>query len=160
MWTKLEIESPFPLFLATSAHGISGLHIGPRRDAAGPPENGDLYEAAARQLAEYFAGCRTSFDLPLDVTGTPFQRQVWAELQRIPYGETISYSELAERIGSPKAVRAVGAANGRNPVPIIVPCHRVIAANGGLQGFGGGLEAKRLLLDLEGCGSRQKALFE
>jgi methylated-DNA-[protein]-cysteine S-methyltransferase len=160
MWTRLEIDTPFPLLLATSVRGIRGLHFGLPGDTSSRPPHPELFQAASRQLAEYFAGRRTSFDLPLDITGTPFQLRVWAELQRIPYGETISYSELAKRIGSPKAVRAVGAASGRNPVPIIVPCHRVIASNGGLQGFGGGLEAKRLLLDLEGCGSCQKALFD
>jgi methylated-DNA-[protein]-cysteine S-methyltransferase len=128
---------------------------GPKTAAQHP----ELFRATIQQLAEYFEGRRTDFDLPLDLSGTPFQLRVWAELQRIPYGETISYSELAARVGSPGAFRAVGAANGRNPVPIIVPCHRVIAADGALQGFGAGLEAKRILLDLENCGSKQGTLF-
>jgi methylated-DNA-[protein]-cysteine S-methyltransferase len=104
---------------------------------------------AARQLREYFAGSRTDFDLPLSPQGTEFQRQVWRRLQEIPYGETISYGELARRIGNPKASRAVGAANGQNPIPIVIPCHRVIGANGKLTGFGGGLPTKEALLALE-----------
>lgn len=105
---------------------------------------------ARTQLAEYFAGRRTRFDLPLHPRGTPFQREVWDELVRIPFGITISYGELAQRIGKPKAVRAVGAANGRNPIPIIIPCHRVIGADHSLTGYGGGLWIKRALLGLEG----------
>ncbi|MCY3844818.1 MAG: methylated-DNA--[protein]-cysteine S-methyltransferase [Acidobacteria bacterium] len=104
---------------------------------------------AERQLAEYFEGARRDFDLPLSAEGTPFQRQVWDELRRIPYGETISYGELARRIGKPTASRAVGAANGRNPIAIVVPCHRVIGADGTLIGYGGGLPVKEALLALE-----------
>lgn len=104
---------------------------------------------ARRQLDEYFAGERQHFDLALHPLGTPFQTQVWWELARIPYGTTISYGELARRIGQPLAVRAVGAANGRNPLPIVLPCHRVIGANGSLTGFGGGLPTKRFLLSME-----------
>lgn len=104
---------------------------------------------AQQQLQEYFAGKRRTFDLPLRFGGTPFQRRVWAELARIPYGETISYGELARRIANPRAVRAVGLANGRNPIAIVIPCHRVIGANGTLTGYGGGLPRKRQLLDLE-----------
>ena len=107
------------------------------------------FAAARQQLTEYFAGKRKQFDLPLNLTGTDFQLRVLEELQRIPYGETRSYGDIASRIGRPKAVRAVGAANGRNPIPIIVPCHRVIGSNGNLTGFGGGLGAKRALLRLE-----------
>ena len=102
-----------------------------------------------RQLNEYFAGERKDFELPLKLTGTEFQVQVLEELQRIPYGETKSYRDIAERIGRPKAVRAVGAANGRNPIPIIIPCHRVIGSHGELTGFGGGLDTKEALLRLE-----------
>ncbi|HBP5565261.1 MULTISPECIES: methylated-DNA--[protein]-cysteine S-methyltransferase [Pseudomonas aeruginosa group] len=102
-----------------------------------------------RQLREYFAGQRTCFDLPIDFQGTDFQKKVWAALLTIPFGETRSYSEIATQIGSPRAVRAVGAANGRNPISIIAPCHRVIGASGGLTGFAGGLEAKQRLLQLE-----------
>ncbi len=107
------------------------------------------FEDATAQLDEYFAGQRTDFDLPLRLTGTDFQLAVLAELQKIPYGETASYRDVAERIGRPKAVRAVGAANGRNPIPIVVPCHRVIGAGGDLTGFGGGLDTKEALLRLE-----------
>ena len=101
------------------------------------------------QLADYWAGRRVGFDLPLEMTGSPFQRRVWRALQDIPYGETTSYGELARRIGVPSASRAVGVANGHNPICVIVPCHRVIGADGSLTGFGGGLERKRLLLELE-----------
>ena len=104
---------------------------------------------ARQQLEEYFAGSRQHFELPLHPIGTPFQQQVWWALARIPYGATISYGELARRIEHPQAVRAVGAANGRNPLPIILPCHRVIGANGSLTGFGGGLPTKQFLLSLE-----------
>jgi methylated-DNA-[protein]-cysteine S-methyltransferase len=106
-------------------------------------------EETVRQLREYFAGRRKEFELPLAPEGTKFQKSVWRELQDIPYGRTISYGELARRIGNPKASRAVGAANGANPIPIVIPCHRVIGANGKLTGFGGGLPVKEKLLDLE-----------
>lgn len=106
-------------------------------------------EAAKKQLLEYFDERRRGFDLPLAPGGTPFQRRVWDELRRIRYGETISYGELARRIGKPTASRAVGAANGRNPLAIVVPCHRVIGADGTLTGYGGGLPAKQALLALE-----------
>ncbi|NCF52723.1 methylated-DNA--[protein]-cysteine S-methyltransferase [Gammaproteobacteria bacterium] len=107
------------------------------------------FAEARRQLTEYFAGSRKQFDLPLNLSGTEFQLLVLEELRRIPYGETVSYGDIAERIGRPAAVRAVGAANGRNPLPIIVPCHRVIGSGGDLTGFGGGLDAKEALLRLE-----------
>jgi methylated-DNA-[protein]-cysteine S-methyltransferase len=101
------------------------------------------------QLDEYFAGIRDSFDVPLAMAGGPFEKRVWDELLAIPYGETASYGEIAERVGNQGAARAVGLANGRNPIAVIVPCHRVIGADGSLTGYGGGLERKRLLLDLE-----------
>jgi methylated-DNA-[protein]-cysteine S-methyltransferase len=104
---------------------------------------------AVRQLNQYFARERKEFELPLAPEGTEFQRAVWQRLREIPYGETISYSELARRVGNPKASRAVGSANGANPIPIVIPCHRVIAADGGLGGFGGGLLVKQALLELE-----------
>ena len=104
---------------------------------------------ARQQLMEYFAGTRKDFDLPLSLAGTEFQLRVLDELRRIPYGETTSYGDIAARIGKPKAMRAVGAANGRNPIPIIVPCHRVIGSTGNLTGFGGGLDTKQALLQLE-----------
>lgn len=104
----------------------------------------------ANQLRVYFTGKLSTFDLPLDLNGTPFQQKVWAALLTIPYGQTRSYSEIARQIGHPSAYRAVGAANGRNPLSIVVPCHRAIGANGSLTGFAGGLEIKRKLLALEG----------
>ena len=110
---------------------------------------GELLARVQDQLAEYFAGNRREFELPLAPEGTEFQRRVWRALCDIPYGQTVSYSHLARTIGAERAVRAVGAANGANPIAIIVPCHRVIGANGALTGFGGGLPVKRALLDLE-----------
>lgn len=109
-----------------------------------------VFGEAVRQLGEYFAGDRTEFDLATAPVGTPFQVAVWQQLHLIPWGETRSYGELAVAVGNPRAVRAVGLANGRNPLSIVVPCHRVIAANGALTGFGGGLERKEYLLTLEG----------
>lgn len=113
------------------------------------PDGDELLEAATRQLEEYFAGSRTEFDLPLAAEGTSFQQTVWAALSEIPYGETWSYGELAEHIGRPGAARAVGLANGRNPISVVVPCHRVVGSTGSLTGYGGGIERKRTLLDLE-----------
>ena len=107
---------------------------------------------AATQLDEYFARERTQFEVPMELDGTEFQKEVWRELSRIPYGETISYGELARRVGRPKGPRAVGQANGKNPIPIIVPCHRVLASNG-IGGYGGGLPMKRALLAVEGVAS-------
>ena len=126
---------------------------------------GELVEASnnpvlletERQLTEYFAGSRKQFELELDFTGTHFQKQVWQALLTIPFGETRSYSQIAQQIGNPKAVRAVGAANGRNPISIIAPCHRVVGASGGLTGFAGGLEAKQYLLTLEDRGQTKMA---
>jgi methylated-DNA-[protein]-cysteine S-methyltransferase len=122
------------------------VRLGPMNEA---PDNPILVRAA-EQLREYFTGTRQSFDLELDFSGTEFQKKVWAALLTIPFGETRSYSQIAEQIGNPSAVRAVGAANGKNPISIIAPCHRVIGASGKLTGFAGGLEAKELLLTLEG----------
>ena len=112
------------------------------------PDPGAFGDVAA-QLEEYFTGARTEFDVETELIGTEFQRRVWSALQTIPYGQTRSYGEIAEQVGSPGASRAVGLANGRNPVAIIVPCHRVIGAAGAMTGYGGGLERKRTLLDLE-----------
>ena len=112
-------------------------------------EDNKPFNAVIKQLDEYFDGKRQDFDLPLRPAGTEFQRQVWQALQQIPYGETWSYGELAKHVGTPNAYRAVGAANGINPIPVIIPCHRVIGSNGKLTGFGGGLEAKAFLLNLE-----------
>ena len=122
----------------------------PVTDARQPAEAPPLAEVR-RQLAEYFAGRRRDFDLPLAPRGTAFERQVWEALLAIPYGETRSYAEIARSIGHPDACRAVGRANGRNPIPIVIPCHRVIGSDGSLTGYGGGLDLKRLLLGLEGA---------
>ncbi len=121
------------------------------RRRIGPTVEDDapLLDEAERQLGEYLAGSRRAFDLPIDAPGSAFQEHVWAELRRIPFGETLSYRELAERVGTPAASRAVGRANGSNRLAVIVPCHRVVASGGGLGGYGGGLGAKRFLLDLE-----------
>ncbi len=148
------LETPIgDLLLAGDEAGLSlvGFPQGKMRLEPGPEWTLDEapFAEARRQLLEYFAGERKQFDLPLRLTGTDFQVRVLEELQHIPYGATVSYSEIAERIGRPKAVRAVGAANGRNPIPIIIPCHRVIGRGGSLTGFGGGLETKAALLRLE-----------
>jgi len=119
-------------------------------------EDNAAFTEVVDQLQSYFAGERRSFDLPLVLEGTDFQKRIWTALQNIHYGETVSYKMLAERVGSPKAVRAVGAANGANPIPIIIPCHRVIGNDGSLTGFGGGLPLKKKLLELE---SRQLQLI-
>ena len=147
-------DSPIgELCLIRDDEGLRGLYMQDHRGAA-PVDPGWLRDDAAftgitGQLDRYFAGELTDFDLPLAPRGTPFQLRVWAALSEIPYGETISYGELARYIGHPSAARAVGLANGRNPVAVIVPCHRVIGADGSLTGYGGGLERKRFLLDLE-----------
>ncbi|MDO4516086.1 MAG: methylated-DNA--[protein]-cysteine S-methyltransferase [Bacillota bacterium] len=115
-----------------------------------------LFGETQRQLEEYFAGSRQNFDLPLDPGGTDFQRRVWRALMDIPYGTAISYRELARRADCPRGYQAVGQANGRNPLPILIPCHRVIGADGTLGGYSGGLDRKRFLLDLEGIAYREK----
>jgi len=148
------LESPIgDLLLAGDEDGLSlvGFPQGKMRHDPEPDwiYNEKSFTAARQQLAEYFAGDRKDFSLPLHLSGTEFQVQVLEELQRIPYGETTSYGDIAARIGRPKAVRAVGAANGRNPIPIIIPCHRVIGSTGNLTGFGGGLDTKEALLRLE-----------
>jgi methylated-DNA-[protein]-cysteine S-methyltransferase len=120
--------------------------------------NAGLLQEAADQLSEYFSGFRTVFTIPLAPEGTEFQRTVWRHLQDIPYGRTISYGELAKWLGNPKASRAVGAANGCNPIPIMIPCHRVIGANGKLTGFGGGLPIKKALLSIE-ANRKHQAIF-
>jgi methylated-DNA-[protein]-cysteine S-methyltransferase len=151
------LETPLgDLVITASEAGLTGVWFpGPELPAFQPDGGrGSASSALARareQLAEYFAGSRTAFDLPLAPAGTAFQRRVWDALRTIPYGATLSYSELARRLGDPRATRAVGAANGKNPIPIIVPCHRVIGARGALTGFGGGLERKRWLLEHEGA---------
>jgi methylated-DNA-[protein]-cysteine S-methyltransferase len=151
-----EIESPVgPLLVAADEAGLRLIHFqggpAPRRPDAAWQRDPALFRALARQLAEYFGRERRAFDLPLAPEGTPFQLATWRGLATIPYGTTISYAELARRVGRPAASRAVGAANGQNPLPIVVPCHRVIGKDGSLTGFGGGLPAKRALLALEGA---------
>ena len=129
-----------------SEQGVTG--ISNRVSCVRGPEN-EHSALAAEQLLEYFRGERTVFTVPLDLSGTPFQRSVWEELHQIPYGESVSYGHIAERIGRPKAVRAVGQAVGRNPCLILVPCHRILGKDGSLTGFSAGVELKRFLLDLE-----------
>ena len=147
-------DSPVgPLTLVALDGKLSGLYMNlqrhrPPEATFGQPDPTPVTEVI-RQLDEYFSGQRTEFDLPMNLVGTPFQRTVWAALREIPYGETWSYGQLAERIGRPGAARAVGLANGRNPIGIIVPCHRVVGASGDLTGYGGGLERKQHLLDFE-----------
>jgi methylated-DNA-[protein]-cysteine S-methyltransferase len=148
------IDSPVgPLTLVAVDGALDGCYMDAQRhrptDAIFGDPDPEPFGLAAEQLGEYFAGDRQEFDLPLAVAGTSFQQRVWAALREIPYGETESYGELAARIGSPGASRAVGLANGRNPIGIIVPCHRVIGASGSLTGYGGGIERKRQLLDME-----------
>lgn len=138
---------------ASSLTAILWENDKPDRVRLGPMQeenNSPVLVETERQLNEYFAGKRNGFELELDFVGTEFQRKVWAALLTIPFGETRSYSDIAVQIGNPKAVRAVGAANGKNPISIIAPCHRVIGASGALTGFAGGLEAKKFLLTLEG----------
>jgi methylated-DNA-[protein]-cysteine S-methyltransferase len=132
---------------------LVGVYLPDRPAPPGVRRRTDVLDQAAAQLAEYFAGRRQEFSLALAPPGTGFQRLVWESLLRIPHGETRSYGELARSIGRPSASRAVGAANGANPIPIIVPCHRLIGANGDLTGYGGGLAAKRWLLDHERAGA-------
>lgn len=147
MYQRL-IQSPIgPLTLRGKAGALTALGFGDAREGDGP--SSPLLERAARELAEYFAGERRVFSIPLDPAGTPFQRKVWDALREIPYGETASYREIAARIGNPKACRAVGMANGRNPISIFIPCHRVIGAGGQLVGYAGGLDIKKALLELE-----------
>jgi methylated-DNA-[protein]-cysteine S-methyltransferase len=153
----LILSSPIgPLTLVAQAGRLTGLYMDaqqhrPGDDTIGMPGDPgtEPFAAAARQLAAYFAGQLTEFDLPLASAGTEFQRRVWAALQTIPYGQTWSYGQLAEKIGKASASRAVGLANGRNPIALVVPCHRVIGSDGSLTGYGGGLDRKRFLLDLE-----------
>jgi methylated-DNA-[protein]-cysteine S-methyltransferase len=148
-----EYQSPVgPLLLSGDAEVLTGL--GFRRGAAVPPgwtRHDARFAVERRQLDEYFAGERTDFDFPMRLDGAQFDRRVWHELEEIPYGTTATYGEIAERIGRPGRARAVGAANGRNPIAIVVPCHRVIGAGGKLTGYGGGLDNKRELLVLEGA---------
>jgi methylated-DNA-[protein]-cysteine S-methyltransferase len=147
-------ESPVgDLLLAGSSDGLKLVSFGAgKRARRVDPEwklDGSSFVEVMDQLQSYFAGERKKFEIPLVLEGTDFQKSVWSALQKIPYGETVSYKELAGKVGNPKAVRAVGAANGANPIPIIIPCHRVVGNDGSLTGFGGGLPLKKRLLELE-----------
>ena len=153
------LDSPVgELLLAGDEQGLKliGFPQGKGRVEPAPDwhRDGECFADAAHQLQEYFAGQRRQFDLPLAPSGTPFQLAVLDALKSIPHGETRSYRDIAEQIGRPQAVRAVGAANGRNPLPIVIPCHRVIGSDGSLTGFGGGLDTKLFLLELEGIETR------
>jgi methylated-DNA-[protein]-cysteine S-methyltransferase len=155
-----EVESPLgPLLLAGTGDVLREVRLPDRGRAARPGEGWDRdddgFRECRRQLDAYFARRLRAFELELAPEGTPFQREVWATLLRIPYGHTVTYGEIAEMIGRPRAVRAVGLANGANPIPIVIPCHRVIGRDGTLTGYGGGLEAKAFLLDLEGVELRR-----
>lgn len=155
--THVTLPSPVgPLTIVAEAGSITGLYMDSQRHRPDPDVLGAVgdmqaepFASAASQLTAYFAGQLTDFDLPLAPAGTDFQRRVWSALQTIPYGQTWSYSQLARKIGNDAAVRAVGLANGRNPISVVIPCHRVIGADGSLTGYGGGLDRKRFLLDLE-----------
>lgn len=153
------LESPIGALLLIGEPGrLRALHYPGRHRIGGDwVEDAEPFADAIRQLGEYFAGERREFDLELDPRGSDFDRTVWAQLVEIPYGETTSYGEIARAIGRPDRARAVGAANGRNPLPIVIPCHRVIGADGSLVGYGGGLELKRRLLELE-SGAMQQTL--
>jgi len=152
MWQSREetFAGDVRLRLTAGDAGIRAIQFAPFAESGAPPGVANpLLAEAVRQLRAYFKGELREFELPLDLAGTEFQLRVWRELTRIPYGETRSYQDMARAIGAPKAVRAVGAANGANPIAIVVPCHRVIGAGGKLVGYGGGLPLKRRLLSLE-----------
>ncbi|HEX8984980.1 MAG TPA: methylated-DNA--[protein]-cysteine S-methyltransferase [Bryobacteraceae bacterium] len=149
-WHTRQFAPHFSLTISAGDAGITGLSFDPPPEGPDvPPGSHPLIDEAVRQLEEYFARRRRRFDLPLDLRGTGFQTRVWKALLEIPYGETRSYGELASKLGMPGAARALGAANGSNPVAIVVPCHRVIGSGGRLTGYGGGLDRKKFLLDLE-----------
>ncbi|MCM5572318.1 methylated-DNA--[protein]-cysteine S-methyltransferase [Burkholderiaceae bacterium FT117] len=157
------VDSPLGRVLLVAARGrLTGLYfegqrdepdlgLAPGEDRQAHAEDATVLDRASGQLREYFDGRRRRFDLPLELVGTPFQREVWQALLAIPFGATSTYGEIAARIGRPRAVRAVGGAIGRNPVSIVVPCHRIVGSDGSLTGFGGGLPRKRALLGIEGA---------
>lgn len=152
--TYTSADSPIgELLLLGDGQALHGLYMQdgrkPMRIASQWRRSAAAFADVLAQLREYFAGERTTFDTRLSMAGNPFELRVWRALAEIPYGETVSYGEIARRVGAPTAARAVGLANGRNPIAVIVPCHRVIGADGSLTGYGGGLERKRLLLELE-----------
>ena len=151
-FSEVKVIDGLTLRLVAGASGIRAIEFDLTPSAASKRNDAnELLVEAARQLRAYFAGELREFQLPLDMQGTDFQKRVWRQVAAIPYGETRSYLQIAQALGSPRAVRAVGAANGANPVPIVVPCHRVIGANGKLVGYGGGLALKQRLLELEGA---------
>lgn len=148
-WTLPVPDRPLSLEISGTDKALTGIRILRTRtgQASAPP--GSLAERAGKQLTEYFNGERTDFDLPLEITGTPFQKRVLEELAKVPFGQTVTYGELAARAGNPRAYRAVGGVMRRNPLPIVIPCHRVLACSG-LGGFTGGLDLKEMLLGIEG----------
>jgi methylated-DNA-[protein]-cysteine S-methyltransferase len=151
-WTELRVVDDLKLRLVASKSGLQALQFPPFGAPEGERNDTNKWmNQAAEELRAYFAGNLRVFSVPLDMQGTDFQLSVWNHLVKIPYGETRSYSQVAEAVGRPKAVRAVGAANGSNPIAIIVPCHRVIGSGGKLTGYGGGLPLKKRLLELEGA---------
>lgn len=166
MMRFVQHDSPVgPLLLAADDMALRVIEFpSPRhavsRDATWSVGNNAILNEARAQLDDYFAGRRRTFELPLAPRGTCFQCTVWRALAKIPYGTTISYAQLARRVGKASAMRAVGAANGRNPLPIVLPCHRVIGSDGSLTGFGGGLPTKRFLLELEGALAPVQDLFD
>jgi methylated-DNA-[protein]-cysteine S-methyltransferase len=154
--THTMTDSPLGELTLVAHDGVlAGLYFAEHTRRPKPGDFGDRddgsFQAAIEQLGEYFRGDRTAFDLPLAPRGNPFQQRVWSLLRRIPYGQVRSYGQLATELGDPRLARAVGAANGRNPISVIVPCHRVVGAGGSLVGYAGGLARKRFLLDVEGA---------
>ena len=146
-WTR---ETPIGALTLTEEAGVlTGVLFGPHAPQGALIAETSLIRRAFAQLEEYFCGERTVFDLPLDARGTPFQRRCWQALLEIPYGQTRTYAQQAQAVGSPRAYRAVGLANHRNPLPVLIPCHRVVGADGSLTGYAGGLEIKRKLLEIE-----------
>ncbi len=163
MTSTKQLDSPIGrLRLVATDQGLSHLlfdqQVGEDLESDGDPaetDNHPVLDEAATQLEEYFAGRRQEFDIPLDLSGTEFQRAAWSALANVPFGETRSYRQQAEAIGRPKAVRAIGAANGQNPVPIVLPCHRIVGSDGSLTGYGGGLPIKEYLLNHEQAQSQK-----
>jgi methylated-DNA-[protein]-cysteine S-methyltransferase len=158
-WTEVRVVDDLKLRLVASNLGLRAVQFPPFEAVGGERnEANEVLLEAANELRAYFAGKLRIFHVPLDIEGTDFQKSVWTQLGKIPYGETRSYAQIAKAIGRPKAVRAVGAANGSNPVAIVVPCHRVIGSSGKLTGYGGGLPLKKRLLEVEGAWSMGLAL--
>jgi len=148
--TYFTYDSPFGnIIIESDGNAITGVRTGADEKPTGKKEASTLTDITAMQLREYFAGTRKKFDVPLNPQGTDFQLSVWKALQNIPYGKTRSYKQIAQAIGNPKASRAVGMANNKNPIWILIPCHRVIGADGSLTGYGGGIEMKKRLLGIE-----------